>query len=72
LSFILRKDLQISQIMWHYFINIGEYMPLPKPRKEERAKDFISRCMKNTVMLKEFPLSAQRFAVCMFQSKKRK
>lgn len=40
-----------------------EYMPLPKPNKEEKKEDFISRAMSNPVMKKEYPDTDQRLAV---------
>lgn len=40
-------------------------MPIPKPSKGEEKKKFLSRCMSNEVMLKEFPKREQRFAVCL-------
>ncbi len=46
-------------------------MPLPTPRKGEASKEFISRCMGNETMRKDFPEQAQRFAVCKSQSQKR-
>ena len=39
-------------------------MPIPKPKKGESKKDFTSRCMSNSVMLKEYPDEKQRMAVC--------
>jgi hypothetical protein len=39
-------------------------MPIPKPRKNETEKDFISRCMGNEVMNREYPDNKQRSAVC--------
>jgi len=39
-------------------------MPIPHPRPDESEKDFVSRCMGNEVMLKEFPDQKQRAAVC--------
>lgn len=39
-------------------------MPLPKPKQDESENDFISRCMTNETMKKEFPKSDQRYAVC--------
>ena len=39
-------------------------MPIPKPNKDETQKDFISRCMGNPIMDKEFPDKEQRSAVC--------
>jgi len=46
-------------------------MPLPQRRKGERVANFISRCMRNPIAVKDFPKSGQRFAVCQSQSKKR-
>jgi len=45
-------------------------MPLPVPRKKEKSKDFISRCMDSETMKKEFPESKQRVAVCYSQLRK--
>jgi signal peptide peptidase SppA len=42
-------------------------MPLPKPKPNETEDDFISRCMGNDVMNKEFPDADQRRAVCQSQ-----
>ena len=42
-------------------------MPLPKPKKEEKQKDFISRCMGNPTMTKEYKDAKQRSAVCYSQ-----
>jgi len=39
-------------------------MPIPAPHKKEKKSDFISRCMSNSVMKKEFPDNKQRLAVC--------
>ncbi len=47
-------------------------MPIPKPQSSESKKKFIQRCMGNNVMVKEFPDTSQRRAVCETQwSKKR-
>ena len=40
---------------------------LPKPRKNEKQDDFISRCMSNSEAKREFPEQAQRLAVCHSQ-----
>lgn len=42
-------------------------MPLPKPSDNEQKNDFLSRCMKDSVMNKEFPDYKQRMAVCESQ-----
>lgn len=39
-------------------------MPIPKPRKNEKESEYISRCMSDEVMKKEFPKQDQRSAVC--------
>lgn len=39
-------------------------MPLPKPKKDEKKKDFIDRCMSNDVMKDEYDDNDQRLAVC--------
>ena len=39
-------------------------MPLLRPKKYEKNKDFIQRCMGNAKMGEEFPDSDARFAVC--------
>ncbi len=39
-------------------------MPIPKPRKGEKQKDFHSRCMGDEVMTKDYPDQKQRNAVC--------
>lgn len=39
-------------------------MPLPSPKKNEKQKAFVSRCMGNSVTKKEFPDQKQRSAVC--------
>ena len=38
-------------------------MPIPKPNKNESEKDFIQRCMSDSVMVNEYDTD-QRFAVC--------
>ena len=39
-------------------------MPLPNPNKNEEQNDFISRCVSDDVMKKEFKDNKQRLAVC--------
>lgn len=39
-------------------------MPQPKPKKGEKKKDFLDRCMSNKVMNDEYPDNDQRYAVC--------
>jgi hypothetical protein len=42
-------------------------MPLPTPKPRESRKDFMSRCMGNPTMIKEYPNTDQRLAVCAVQ-----
>ena len=46
-------------------------MPLPKPSKNEKQRDFVSRCAGDSTMVKEFPNQKQRIAVCYSQFKKK-
>lgn len=39
-------------------------MPIPKPGAGEKESDFISRCMSDSVMKREYPDQKQRTAVC--------
>ncbi len=39
-------------------------MPLPKPKKGEKQKEWLSRCAADPVMNREFPDNDQRLAVC--------
>lgn len=47
-------------------------MPLPKPEKNEKQDEFISRCMSSEIMKKDYPDNKQRVAVCFSQYKRRK
>jgi hypothetical protein len=40
-------------------------MPLPQRKKDESKENFLSRCMTDNVMKKEYPNNEQRVAVCM-------
>ena len=40
-------------------------MPIPNPQKDEKQKDFISRCMGDAVMVREYKDGKQRAAICM-------
>jgi hypothetical protein len=44
-------------------------MPIPQPNKDESKKDFVSRCMKNDTMNKEYSDPSQRYAICNQQNK---
>lgn len=42
-------------------------MPIPKPKQGEKKKDYISRCMADSVMLKEYPDQKKRAGICYSQ-----
>lgn len=44
-------------------------MPIPQPSNNESKKDFISRCMRSSVMNKEYPEANQRYVICNQQNK---
>lgn len=46
-------------------------MPLPKPRKSEKEQEFVSRCISDDIMNKEYKDQKQRAAVCYSQFKTR-
>lgn len=46
-------------------------MPIPKPRKDEKRIDFITRCMGDEIMKEEYPSQEQRAAVCYTQWRKK-
>lgn len=46
-------------------------MPIPKPSKNEKQSEFVSKCMGDSSMLKEFPNQKQRAAVCYSQFSKK-
>jgi hypothetical protein len=39
-------------------------MPIPKPSADEKESEFISRCMGDSVMNKDYPDNKQRAAIC--------
>jgi len=47
-------------------------MPIPKIKQNEDQQKFVSRCMSNETMKKEYPDSKQRVAVCLGQTRKSK
>lgn len=47
-------------------------MPLPNKSKSEKDKEFIQRCVGDSVMNKEFPNQKKRIAVCYSLLKKSK
>ena len=44
-------------------------MPIPQPNPNEDKEKFVSRCMSNETMKKEYSDSKQRVAVCLGQTK---
>jgi len=42
-------------------------MPIPKPIANEKEQEFVSRCMGDAVMVKEYPEQEQRSAICYNQ-----
>lgn len=42
-------------------------MPIPSPKSDEPSKVFISRCVSNKIMIKEYPDKKQRLAICYSQ-----
>ena len=55
-----------------YYEGVKEKMkPLPIPNQGESENDFVSRCMGNDAMNREYPDNAQRSAVCFRQWKDR-
>ena len=47
-------------------------MPLPTPKKQQSKSEFVSSCMSDSTMLKEFTNQSQRAAVCYSQYDKAK
>ncbi|NDC71881.1 MAG: hypothetical protein EBZ62_00300 [Sphingobacteriia bacterium] len=47
-------------------------MPIPDKHTDEDKQKFISRCMSDEVMKKEYPDTKQRAAICISQTKKHK
>lgn len=44
-------------------------MPIPTPKGDEKKSKFMSRCVADPVMRKEFPDIKQRIAVCLSKNK---
>jgi hypothetical protein len=44
-------------------------MPIPSKRKDEDSKKFVSRCMSDTEMKKDYKDSQQRVAICLQESR---
>ena len=47
-------------------------MPLPSPNKKQGEDSFVSNCMSNETMKREFPNKKQRLAVCYSKHKNSK
>jgi hypothetical protein len=47
-------------------------MPIPEKKPNENSQKFVSRCMSNETMKKEYPDTKQRVAICLGQTKKKK
>lgn len=47
-------------------------MPIPKRKQNEDKQKFVSRCMGNETMKKDYPDSKQRVAICLGQTKESK
>jgi hypothetical protein len=46
-------------------------MPIPSQDKDEDKQKFVSRCMSDETMKKDYPDSKQRVAICLGQTKKK-
>ncbi len=46
-------------------------MPLPTPSKKEKEQEFVSRCMADDMMHKDYKDQKQRAAVCYSQYRRR-
>lgn len=46
-------------------------MPIPKKEPNEDKQKFVSRCMSNETMKKDYPNSQQRVAICLSQTRKK-
>jgi hypothetical protein len=47
-------------------------MPLPKPGDKENRRDFLSRCMGDEIMNRDYEDNQQRYAVCNSQWRREK
>ncbi|MEY4334639.1 MAG: Pelagibacter phage [Bacteroidota bacterium] len=47
-------------------------MPIPKRNKNEDKQKFVSRCMSNETMKKDYPDNKQRIAICLGQTRRSK
>lgn len=67
----MTDDIRDEDALFQRIKDEGLEKVLPRPKKGERKKAFLDRCMANPSMNEEFPDRAQRFAVCQSQSSKR-
>jgi hypothetical protein len=54
----------------YFLIYYFKVMPLPKPRSGQDQKDFMTECMNDDLMKREYPNRDQRLAVCAVQWRK--
>lgn len=47
-------------------------MPIPQPKKRESRKNFMTRCVSDPVMIREYKNTDQRLAVCAATYEKNK
>lgn len=47
-------------------------MPIPQPKKDEDSQKFVSRCMSDETMKKDYKETKQRVAICLGQIKRTK
>ena len=47
-------------------------MPLPAPKKGQTEDEFVSQCLANPIVQRDFKTQQQRLAVCFSQYKKAK
>jgi len=46
-------------------------MPIPEKQADEDKNQFLSRCMSNDIMKKDYPDTKQRVAICLSQTKQK-
>jgi len=45
-------------------------MPIPTKKPTENKAEFMRRCMKDGVMVRDYPKESQRYAVCSIEASK--
>ena len=71
----IRTDEAVKPVLGKSIIELAEEQQafvMPSPDKGEKGDDFLSRCMANPTMTKDYPDNAQRYAVCQAQLASRK